>query len=49
MNYAISFQDRIKLGMERLSKQSPVTLSIAREQVETLKAKSNSKIKKKRG
>ena len=46
MNYKISFQERAKLGMEMLSKQSPVTLEEARAQVAKLKAASKSKVKK---
>lgn len=42
MNYKISFQERIRLGMEKLSKQSPVTLVRARQQAELLKTQSNS-------
>jgi len=30
MNYTISFQERVKLAMEQLSKQSPVTLENAK-------------------
>jgi hypothetical protein len=48
MNYTISFQERVKLAMEQLSKQSPVTLEKAKKQVEFLKQKSNSKNKKQR-
>lgn len=29
MNYTISFQERAKLGLEQLSKLSPVTLTMA--------------------
>ncbi|MFM2231052.1 MAG: hypothetical protein RL607_2310 [Bacteroidota bacterium] len=43
----MSFQERAKLGMEQLSKQLPVTLTMARNQAQLLKAKSNSKNKKK--
>ena len=39
MNYTISFQERVKLAMEQLSKQSPVTLENAKKQVEFLKQK----------
>ena len=49
MNYTISFQERAKLGLEQLSKQSPVTLTMAKKQVELLKTKSISKNKKERG
>jgi len=45
MNYKISFQERAKLGMEMLSKQSPVTLEEARAQVKLLKDWSTSKSK----
>jgi len=44
----MSFQERAKLGMEQLSKQSPVTLSKARKQVQLLKTGSTSKIRKQR-
>lgn len=47
-NYKISFQERAKLGMEMLSKRSPVTLEEAREQAERLKNNSVSFDKKKR-
>jgi hypothetical protein len=40
MNYSISFKERVKLAMEQLSKQSPVTLEKAKKQVEFLKQKS---------
>ncbi|MCV9926168.1 hypothetical protein OIU83_00775 [Flavobacterium sp. LS1R49] len=48
MNYKISFQERAKLGMEILSKQSPVTLEKARAQAERLSQASRSKVKKQR-
>ena len=48
MNYTISFQERAKLAMEQLSKQSPITLDSAKKQVELLKQKSTSKNKKQR-
>lgn len=48
MNYKISFQERAKLGMEILSKQSPVTLEKARAQAERLSEVSKSKVKKQR-
>lgn len=48
MNYRISFQERVKLGMEELSNQSPVTLAMARKQAQTLKTLSSSGNKKKR-
>lgn len=46
MNYTISFQERAKLGMEQLSKQSPVTLEMAHIQVQKLKSQSKSENKK---
>ncbi|MGV9004658.1 hypothetical protein [Flavobacterium sp.] len=48
MNYTMSFQERAKLGMEQLSKQLPVTLTMARNQAKKLRASSTSKIKKQR-
>jgi hypothetical protein len=48
MNYKISFQERARLGMEILSKQSPVTLEKARAQAERLSQASKSKLKKQR-
>ena len=45
----MSFQERAKLGLEQLSKQSPVTLMMARKQVELLHSRSTSKNKKQRG
>jgi hypothetical protein len=48
MNYKISFQERAKLGMEILSKQSPVTLEEARAQALRLSQASKSKVKKQR-
>lgn len=45
----MSFQERAKLGLELLSKQSPVTLKMAKKQVQMLKAKSISNNKKQRG
>ncbi|MEO6173791.1 MAG: hypothetical protein ABIP27_01455 [Flavobacterium circumlabens] len=48
MNYKISFQERARLGMEVLSKQSPVTLEKARAQAERLSQASKSKVKKQR-
>jgi len=45
----MSFQERAKLGLEQLSKQSPVTLTMARKQIQKLKAQSNSENKKQRG
>lgn len=46
MNYNLSFQERAKLGMEMLSKQSPVTLEEARAQAKRLSQTSQSKSKK---
>lgn len=48
MNYSMSFQERAKLAMDQLSKQSPVTLKMAKEQALVLKTKSISKNKKQR-
>ena len=48
MNYKISFQERARLGMEILSKQSPTTLEKARAQAERLSQASKSKEKKQR-
>lgn len=45
MNYNISFEERAKLGMEILSKQSPVTLEKARAQAQWLNQASQSKNK----
>jgi len=36
MNYKISFQERAKLGLEMLSKKSPVTLEQARAQAKKI-------------
>ncbi len=44
----MSFQERAKLGMEKLSKQSPVTLDKAKKQAQTLKEQSVTKNKKRR-
>lgn len=49
MNYTMSFQERAKLGLEQLSKQSPVTLKMAKQQALRLKTQSTSKVKKQRG
>lgn len=49
MNYTMSFQERARLGLEQLSKQSPVTLAMARQQAQKLKAQSKSGNKKQRG
>lgn len=35
----MSFQERAKLGLEQLSNQPPVTLDMARDQVQQLKNK----------
>lgn len=48
MNYTISFQEKAKLSLEQLSKQSPVTLEMARNQVQKLKTQSKSENKKQR-
>ena len=40
MNFNLSFKERVKLAMEVLSKQPPVTLEEARKQVEWLKEQS---------
>jgi hypothetical protein len=48
MNYTISFQERVKLGLEQLSKQSPVTLEMARQQALNLKSQSKSGNKNKK-
>jgi hypothetical protein len=48
MSCAMSFQERAKLGMEQLSKQQPVSLKEAREQVKWLKAKSTERNRKKK-
>ena len=44
----MSFRERAKLGLEQLSKQSPVTLTMARKQAQQLKTKSTTKSKKQR-
>ncbi len=44
----MSFQERAKLGLEQLSKQSPITLAMARRQAQKLKTQSISKNKKQR-
>jgi hypothetical protein len=48
MNNTISFQERAKLALELLSKQSPVTLTMARNQALRLKNQSKSEKKKQR-
>lgn len=47
MNYKMSFQERAKLGLEQLSKQSPVTLKMAKLQAQKLKEESSLKSKRK--
>jgi hypothetical protein len=42
----MSFQERAKLGLESLSKQLPVTLKQAKDQVKKLKTQSRSNQKK---
>ncbi|MFN3999976.1 hypothetical protein [Algoriphagus sp.] len=42
MKSELSFYERAKLGMEQLSKQPPVTLAMARQQVQNLKTQSRS-------
>lgn len=44
----MSFQERSRLGMEKLSKQPPVTLEEARKQASALKTQNNTKTKKQR-
>jgi hypothetical protein len=44
----MSFQERARLSLELLSKQSPVTLEMARNQAQKLKAQSKSENKKQR-
>ena len=41
-----SFQERAKLGMEKLSKQSPTNSEKARKQIQRLKEQSTAKSKK---
>ena len=48
MNYKISFRERAAQAMMHLSKQLPVTLEAAREQVQWLKKNSKKKYKKQR-
>ena len=48
MNYNISFQERVALAMMRLSKQSPVTLEVAKEQAQWLKKNTKTNLKKQR-
>jgi hypothetical protein len=44
----MSFQERATLSLEQLSKQSPVTLEMARNKVQKLKTQSKSEKKKQR-
>lgn len=46
MNYKISFRERAALVMMHLSKQLPITLEEAKQQVEWLKKNSETKEKK---
>ena len=39
----MSFQERAKLGLEQLSKQLPVTLTMTRRQAQQLKTKNHEK------
>ncbi len=48
MNYKISFRERAAQAMMRLSKQPPITLEQAREQVQWLKKNTKTKHKKQR-
>jgi len=48
MNLKVSFQELAALQMEMLSKQSPISLKKAKQQVLTLKKTSSSKTKKQR-
>ncbi|WP_163381906.1 hypothetical protein [Cyclobacterium sp. SYSU L10401] len=48
MNYDKSFQESARLGLEELSKQSPVTLEQARLQVQRLRNQNKSAIRKKK-
>jgi len=48
MNYTLSFEERSKSGLEQLSKQSPVTLALARKQAQQFQSKSISKNNKQR-
>ncbi|SIS32843.1 hypothetical protein SAMN05421639_102393 [Chryseobacterium shigense] len=43
MNYKISFQERARLGMDMLSKKSPVTLEQAKSQARLWKRKADQK------
>jgi len=42
----MSFQERAKLGLELLSKQSPITLAKARSQAQKLRTQSTTNNKK---
>ena len=44
----MSFHERARLSLEQLSKKSPVSLEMARNQVQKLKAQSKSENKKQR-
>lgn len=46
MNYKISFQEMDRLGTEKLSKQSPLTLAEKRKQFQALKKQSSASAKK---
>jgi hypothetical protein len=46
MNYKMSFQEMQKLGMEKLSKQSPISLEKKREQYKNLKTQNSLKSKR---
>ena len=46
VNYKISFQEMDRLGMEKLSKQSPTSLEEKRKQFQELKKHNSSKRKK---
>ncbi|MBG7611558.1 hypothetical protein IU405_04765 [Polaribacter sp. BAL334] len=48
MNYKISFQERAALAMMQLSKQLPITLEQAKEQVQWLKKNTKTNQKKQR-
>lgn len=44
----MSFEERAKLGMEKLSKQLPITLEKAKKQAQILREQSSAKNKKSR-
>jgi len=48
MNYKVSFQEMDRLGMEKLSKQSTVTLEDKRKQFRELQKQNSTKSKKRR-